>query len=103
MYVVLIPLVGRCSWRYLKTLTNSLSVIAFMGRKGIIFLSYSYSTNSYLFTLFELNGNFSVMDVSICLLWLAILVNTALVCCARGGIGRYSCILYLGLLWFGVL
>ena len=49
IYAGLIPLVSRCSCRSLKTWMNLLYDLALMGRIKILFLSYSYSTNRYLF------------------------------------------------------
>ena len=47
----LIPLARICSWRSLKTLTNFLSDIFFLGRINILLLWYLYNTNIYLFPL----------------------------------------------------
>ena len=69
MYDVLSPMVSRSSYRSLKNLMNSLSVIYFMGLIKILFLSYLYNMNRYLFPLFEFTVNLIVMSVAICLLW----------------------------------
>ena len=42
IYSGLVPLVGRGSWRSLRTRMNSLSDLSFMGSINILFLSYSY-------------------------------------------------------------
>ena len=65
IYDVLIPLVSRCSCRSLKTRMNLLSGIALMGKIKILFLSHSYNTNRYLFTLFEVTVNLPVKSVAI--------------------------------------
>ena len=87
MYAGLSPLVSRCSCRPLKARPNLWYVIAFMERIMIRLLLYSYNMNRYLLPLFEVTGNFPVRSVSICLLWLMILVSTVLVRCASGVIG----------------
>ena len=92
MYVGLIHLVSRCPCRSLKTRMNLLYILDFTGRIRILLLSYSYNTNIYLLTMFEVTGNLPVRYLDICLLWLMILVNTVLVCCASGVIVGYSCI-----------
>ena len=67
IYYGLIPLMSRCSWRSLKTRTDSLSDLAFMGLTNVLLLSYSYIYNRYLFPLLEVTGNLPVRYVAICL------------------------------------
>ena len=57
---------------------NSLSDLTFMEQIKMILLLYSYSTNRYLFSLFEDTGNLPVKSVAILFLWLMILVKTVL-------------------------
>ena len=83
----IIPLVSRCSCRYLKTRMNSLSDIAFIGWIKILFLYYSYSTNIYSFLIFEVTGDLHVKSVPIFLLLSMILVKTVLIHCTSGVIG----------------
>ena len=84
IYSGLISLVIKCPWRSLKIRMNSLYDITFMGQIKMIFLSYSYKTNLYLFPLFEVTGNRPVRYVVISLLWLIILVKSVLVRCVSG-------------------
>ena len=69
---------------------NSLSDLNFMVRIKLLLLSYSYRTNIYLFSLFEVTGNLPVKSVAIWLLWSMILVKTVFVCCESGDIGGSS-------------
>ena len=78
IYTGLIPLSSRWSCRSLKTRMNSLSDLTFMEQIKMILLLYSYSTNRYLFSLFEDTGNLPVKSVAILFLWLMILVKTVL-------------------------
>ena len=91
IYSGLISLVIKCPWRSLKIRMNSLYDITFMGQIKMIFLSYSYKTNLYLFPLFEVTGNLYFKCVSICLFCSMILVNNVLVHCASGVIGGSAC------------
>ena len=94
MYAGLSPLVRHYSCRSLRTWINSLYVLASMWQTSIMLLLYLYNTNRYLLPLFEVNGNFPVRSVAICLFWLTILMNTVLV---------RQFFLSLGLLWLGGL
>ena len=72
---------------------NSLSDFSFMGWIKILFILYSYNTDIYLFTLFEVIGNLPVKSVAIRLLWLMILVKNVLVCCTSSVIVGSSCLI----------
>ena len=107
VYAGLIPLMNRFSRRSLKNRMNLLSDLVFMGRIKIIFLSYSYNTNIYLFTLFEVTGVLPVRYVAIYLMLSMILVNTVLVHFASGVIGSSSCLIVscflMNLMFFGYM
>ena len=90
VYYVFSPMVSRCSCMSLNTRVKLQHDIDFMGRIRILLRFYSYKTNIYLFTMFEVTGNLPVRSVAIFLFWSMILVATMLLHCYSGVVGGSS-------------